>query len=90
MTCSTARSAASKAYSGFAGVLRSPAVQRNWDQYGVARVEEADQEFRILVVVPMPTTQHVLCSVSALMVCIAALFGAEYDGWGCTIQRRSM
>jgi hypothetical protein len=60
------------------------------NQYGVARIEEGGQEFRILVVVQMPTTQHVLCSVSALMVCIAALFGAEYDGWGCTIQRRSM
>jgi hypothetical protein len=70
-----------------AEVIRSFAED---NQYGVARVEEADREFRILVVVHMPIQQHVLCSVSALMVCMAALFGAEYDGWGCVIQRRSM
>jgi hypothetical protein len=57
------------------------------NQYGVARVEEGDGEFRVLVVINMPITQHVLCSVSALMACLAALFRAEYDGWGCTIQR---
>jgi Regulator of ribonuclease activity B len=69
---------------GKAEIIRSFAED---NQYGVARVEEGEREFRVLVVINMPITQHVLCSVSALMVCIAALFGAEYDGWGCTIQR---
>ncbi len=59
------------------------------NRYGASRVEEAAGVFRVLVTVNMPTTQHVLCSVSALMVCLAGLFSLEYDGWGCVIQRRS-
>lgn len=59
------------------------------NRYGVARVEQAGDEFRILVFVTMPTTQNVLCSVSGLMACVAALFEVNYDGWGCVIQKRN-
>lgn len=59
------------------------------NQYGVASVEEADEGYRLIVTVHMPITQHVLCSVSALMVCLAQLFSVEYDGWGCVGQRRA-
>lgn len=59
------------------------------NQYGVASVEEADEGYRLIVTVHMPITQHVLCSVSALMVCLAQLFSVEYDGWGCVVQRRA-
>ena len=57
------------------------------NQYGVARVEEADEGYRLIVSVHMAITQHALCSVSALMVCLAQLFSVEYDGWGCIVQR---
>lgn len=56
------------------------------NQYGNASVEEVDSRYRIVVQVDMPTTQNVLCSVSGLMVCIAALFGVKYDGWGCSSE----
>jgi regulator of RNase E activity RraB len=57
------------------------------NQYGVPRVEETDEGYRLIVTVHMPITQHVLCSVSALLACLAQLFAVEYDGWGCVVQR---
>lgn len=56
------------------------------NQYGVPLVEEVDGSFRLIVSVHMPTTQNVICSVSALMVCLSKLFDIEYDGWGCVLQ----
>lgn len=40
----------------------------------------------LTVVIHMPITQPVLCSVSGFMVCLSRLFGVEYDGWGSVIQ----
>jgi hypothetical protein len=57
------------------------------NQYGVATVQEDDGGLSVLVVSHMPITQNVICSVSALMRCLAAIFDVEYDGWGSTIQR---
>ncbi|GAB2180867.1 hypothetical protein DLREEDagrD3_10900 [Denitratisoma sp. agr-D3] len=62
-------------------------VQDN--QYGVPRIEEVEGDFRIVVTIHMPITQQVLCSVSGLMGCLSEIFGAEYDGWGCVIQRHT-
>jgi hypothetical protein len=58
------------------------------NRYGVATVEaEPDStRWRVLVVVHAPATEHVVCSLSGLMVCIAELFKLEYDGWGCVLQ----
>ena len=56
------------------------------NQYGSATVQEDDGKFSVLVVIHMPITQNILCSVSALMCCISAIFGMEYDGWGSVIQ----
>jgi hypothetical protein len=56
------------------------------NQYGVASVQQDKDEFSVLVVVHMPITQNVVCSVSALMCCIAAIFGLEYDGWGSVVK----
>lgn len=58
----------------------------NDNRYGKASLEEAEERFRILVVINMPSTQHLVCSTSGLMSCIASIFSLEYDGWGCTIQ----
>ena len=59
----------------------------NDNQYGRAKVQEDDGAFSVLLVSHMPITQNVLCSVSALMCCIATIFEVEYDGWGSPIQR---
>jgi hypothetical protein len=56
------------------------------NQYGSAAVQEADGKFSVLVVIHMPITQNIVCSVSALMCCIAAIFGMEYDGWGSVVK----
>jgi len=56
------------------------------NRYGVSKVQEAQGEYGVLVTIHMPTEQHILCSVSGLMACICALFGLEYDGWGCVLQ----
>lgn len=58
----------------------------NDNQYGVATVQSDQSGFGVLVVVHMAPQQHVLCSVSALMVCLGELFGLEYDGWGCEVK----
>jgi hypothetical protein len=53
--------------------------------YGEAAVEDDSCEVR--VVVHMPVTQSVILSVSGFMNCVAELFGAELEGWGCVAQR---
>lgn len=59
------------------------------NQYGAATVQEDQGAFSVHVVIHMPVTQNVLCSVSALMCCLAAIFGVDYDGWGSDIQAGS-
>ena len=58
----------------------------NDNQYGLASYAEVEGKFRIIVVVNMPSTQNLICSISALMACIAELFRVDYDGWGCLLQ----
>jgi hypothetical protein len=59
----------------------------NDNQYGRAELQSQEAEVNVLVMVHMPITQNLLCSVSALMACIAHLFSIEYDGWGSVVQR---
>jgi len=58
----------------------------NDNRYGNASLEETEEKFRISVVINMPSTQHLVCSTSGLMSCIATIFSLEYEGWGCVIQ----
>ena len=58
----------------------------NDNRYGKASLEETEEKFRIIVVINMPSTQHLVCSTSGLMSCIATIFSLEYEGWGCSIQ----
>lgn len=58
------------------------------NRYGGATFEKVEDRYRILVVLNMPSTQHLVCSVSGLMACIAELFSVEYDGWGCVLQNK--
>ena len=60
----------------------------NGKNYGRSRVEhhEEDDLFWVFVVVHMPITPNVICSLSGFMVCLGRLFQVEYDGWGSVIQ----
>ncbi|GLQ45240.1 hypothetical protein GCM10007862_02910 [Dyella lipolytica] len=77
-------------------VLRTPIKEKaetvigfiNDYQYGLARLEQPENEYRVLVTITMPIQQHVILSVSGFMSCLGALFGVEYDGWGCPVKRR--
>lgn len=78
-------------------LLRAPTAEKaelvanfiNDNRYGVATTSSDEHGHRVAVIVEMPITQHVLCSVSGLMACIGKIFGVEYDGWGSIIQARS-
>ena len=58
----------------------------NDNQYGCSSFKVVEGRYQILVIVSMPSTQNLVCSVSGLMACVAALFSVEYDGWGCVLQ----
>lgn len=61
----------------------------NDHQYGRASADHQSGEiYRVLVVINMPIQQHNILSVSGFMVCLSMLYGLEYDGWGCLVQRR--
>ena len=62
----------------------------NDNQYGISKMTaKSGDVYWVLCTINMPTTQHLLCSVSAFMMYIAELFKAEYDGWGCILQTDS-
>jgi len=49
---------------------------------------DKDGVYWITVIIHMPITQHLLCSVSGFMFLLGHLFKAEYDGWGSVIHPR--
>jgi hypothetical protein len=60
----------------------------NGKRYGKAAVNEiADGNFRVLVLVTMPITQHLIGCVSGFMLCLSRLFQIEYLGWGSVVQK---
>lgn len=58
-------------------------------QFGTATLQEQDGQHSIRVIINMAIQQHTIHSVSGFMGCICALFGLEYDGWGCVAQVHS-
>lgn len=76
-------------------VFRTPTKEKaeivvgfiNDHQYGLARLEQPENEYGVLVTINMPIQQHAVLSVSGFMSCLGALFGLEYDGWGCPVRR---
>lgn len=58
-------------------------------QFGAARLQEQDGRHSVRVIINMAIQQHTILSVSGFMSCICALFGLEYDGWGCVAQVHS-
>jgi len=55
--------------------------------YGQATYYLSENDHCIKSIILMPIEQDIINSVSALMTCIAKIFGIEYDGWGCELQR---
>ena len=39
------------------------------------------------IVIHSPTTEHVICTLSAFMACLAQLYDLDYDGWGSVIRK---
>ena len=73
-----------------ANLVVSFIADNHYGEPSVRFSEEAPPEeaWQVLVKIIMPTTQHVLCSVSGLMECVANLFKIKYDGWSCVLQTR--
>ena len=59
----------------------------NDHRYGNATPQEGDGKHSVLVVLNMPIQQNQILSVSAFMTCLGELYGLEYDGWGCVVQK---
>ena len=59
----------------------------NDNRYGEASAEMVELEHVVKVLILMPITQNLICSVSGLMACLGEIFDVEYDGWGSVIQR---
>lgn len=78
-------------------LLRAPSKEKaeiassfiNDYQFGAATLQEQDGQHSVRVIINMAIQQHTILSVSGFMGCICALFGLEYDGWGCVAQVHS-
>lgn len=56
-------------------------------QYGLAKVTELEGgRFRIIVLITMPITQHLICSVSGFLLCLSRVFLIDYQWWGSVVQ----
>lgn len=60
----------------------------NDHHFAVAVVQLNNGEHGVNAALHMPIQQSVILSVSGFMGCVAQLFGADYDGWGCAPQKR--
>jgi hypothetical protein len=54
-----------------------------------ASVQERDGQHNVLVIINMAIQQSAILPISGFMGCLCALFGLEYDGWGCVAQVHS-
>jgi len=60
-------------------------------RYGRPSVERVEHRgvvsWRLLITIHSPTTENVVMSLSAFMVCLSKLYDLDYDGWGSTIHK---
>jgi len=60
-------------------------------RYGKPAVERVEHRgvvsWRLLVTIHTPTTENVVMTLSAFMVCLSQLYDLDYDGWGSTIHK---
>jgi hypothetical protein len=60
----------------------------NGKSYGNATVRKITEDnFQVLILITMPTTQHLIGCVSGFMLCLSILFQIEYLGWGSVVQK---
>jgi hypothetical protein len=60
-------------------------------RYGKPAVERSEHEgvvrWLLLITIHAPTTENVVMSLSAFMVCLSQFYDLDYDGWESSIQR---
>lgn len=60
-------------------------------RYGRPAVQRVEHRgvvtWRLLVTIHTPTTENVVMTLSAFMVCLSQLYDLDYDGWGSTILK---
>jgi len=60
-------------------------------RYGKPVVERIENRgtfsWRLLVTIHTPTTENIVMTLSAFMVCLSKLYDLDYDGWGSTIHK---
>jgi hypothetical protein len=60
-------------------------------RYGRPAVERVEHQgrvsWRLSVTIHAPTTENVVMTLSAFMVCLAHLYDLDYDGWESTIHK---
>ena len=60
-------------------------------RYGRPSVERIEHRgkisWRLLIQIHAPTTENVIMTLSAFMVCLSQIYDLEYDGWGCVVQK---
>ena len=61
------------------------------NRYGKPSIQKVEHEsrvsWRLVVTIHAPTTENVLHTLSAFMVCLSQLYSLDYDGWESAIQR---
>jgi hypothetical protein len=61
------------------------------NHYGRPSVQRVEHDggvlWRMLITIHAPTTEHVVMTLSAFMVCLSQLYDLDYDGWGSTIHK---
>lgn len=63
-------------------------ADRRYGRSSVERVEHAGETcWRISITIHSPTTENVVMTLSAFMVCLSQLYDLEYDGWGSTVRK---
>ena len=55
--------------------------------YGEASYYLSGDNHCVKSIITMTIEQDIINSISGLMTCIAEIFGLEYDGWGCELQK---
>jgi len=59
----------------------------NGKSYGTAAVSKiTDGHFRVLVLITIPITRHLIGCVSGFMLCLNRLLQIDYLGWGSVVQ----
>jgi hypothetical protein len=60
-------------------------------RYGRSAVERFEHDgvvrWLLLVTIHAPTTENVVMTLSAFMVCLSQLYDLDYDGWESSIER---